>query len=107
MLVPDFMFRLMMPPRLLPFSASTLFFETVISSTASTAGVYGRLVAGAERHAVEQHVVGAARAAARVVVVRVRVVVRAVLVASPARRRPSGRATPGCRDCGRRSAPGR
>ena len=40
MLVPDFMFRLMMPPRLLPFSASTLFFETVTSSTASIDGVY-------------------------------------------------------------------
>ena len=37
--VPDFMFRLMTPPRLWPFSASTLFFEIVISSTASTAGV--------------------------------------------------------------------
>ena len=29
-----------MPPRLLPFSASTLFFETVTSSTASIDGVY-------------------------------------------------------------------
>ena len=38
-LVPDFMFRLIMPPRLWPFSASTLFFDTVTSSTASTAGV--------------------------------------------------------------------
>ena len=43
-------------------------------------GGVGRLVAGAERHAVEQHVVGAPGAAARVVVVRERVVVRAVLV---------------------------
>ena len=40
MLVPDFMFMLMMPPRLLPFSASTLFLEMVTSSTASIAGVY-------------------------------------------------------------------
>jgi hypothetical protein len=37
--VPDFMFRLIRPPRLLPFSASTLLFETVISSTASIDGV--------------------------------------------------------------------
>ena len=40
----------------------------------------GRLEAGAERHAVEQHVVGATRAAARVVVVGVGVVVGPVLV---------------------------
>ena len=40
----------------------------------------GRLVAGAERHAVEQHVVGAAGAAAGVVVVGVGVVVGPVLV---------------------------
>ncbi len=48
-LVPDFMFRLMMPPRLWPFSASTLFFETVTSSTASIGRRVGGLEAGAER----------------------------------------------------------
>ena len=37
------MFRLITPPRLLPFSASTLFFDTVTSSIASTAGVYAVL----------------------------------------------------------------
>jgi hypothetical protein len=37
------MLRLMIPPRLWPFSASTLFLEIVISSTASTAGVYAVL----------------------------------------------------------------
>ncbi len=37
--VPDFMFREMMPPRLLPFSASALAFDTVTSSTASIEGV--------------------------------------------------------------------
>jgi hypothetical protein len=41
--VPDFMLRLMTPPRLWPFSASTLFFEIVISSTASIDGVYAVL----------------------------------------------------------------
>ncbi len=43
LLVPDFMFRLMMPPRLWPFSASALAFDTVISSTASIDGVYAVL----------------------------------------------------------------
>ena len=43
MFVPDFMLRLMMPPRLLPFSASALVFDTVISSTASIDGVYAVL----------------------------------------------------------------
>ncbi len=32
-----------MPPRLWPFSASTLVFDTVTSSTASIAGVYAVL----------------------------------------------------------------
>jgi hypothetical protein len=37
------MLKLMMPPSEWPFSASTLAFDTVISSTASTAGVYAVL----------------------------------------------------------------
>ena len=67
----------------------------------------GGLEAGAERHAVEQHVVGAAGAAAGVVVVGVGVVVRPVLVGRRRHRASSDRAPPGCRGCGRRSAPDR